>query len=354
MDQQNKPTTIYDIAEKLGLSASTISRAFDEKSRISNKTRQKVFKMADQLHYTRNTFASNLRKGSGATIGVVVPEINHYFFAGIIHGIEKELNKRDYNLLICQSSETLSKERRSIDLFRSGRVDGVIYAASAETTGSQHLNQILDLNIPFVQIDRVLSDLGTNCIVNDNRQGAYKATVHLIQQGYRKIAHLYGPLTLSVYRERKAGYEDALREYGMPICDNWIKEAITEETGKRVSGNILSFSDVPDAFFCAGDYSAFGVLVTAKQKAISVPEQLGIVGFANEPFTRMVSPQISSVEQFSENIGSESARIIMEEIDSKVKSRNRSRVMSYGTELVIRESSKRQATDQNEELASSL
>ena len=335
-----KSSTIYDIAERLGFSASTVSRALANNPRISLKTRKLVAKEASKLGYNRNKYASNLRRGKGETIGVIVPRINRSFFASVIHGIEEELYKKNYNLIICQSKELLSREQQCVRLLIDSSVDGIIYSASAETTSFNHVFSILNARIPLVQFDRVLKELSTNSVINDNDNGAYKATKHLIEQGYKKIAHLHGPLNLSVYQERKSGYEMAMNEAALEVKKDWVLPAITEVAGREAGEKLLSIKDRPDAIFCASDFSALGALKEAKDKGVCVPKDLGVVGFANEPFCEMVHPGLTSVEQFSESIGRESAKMVLDQIHHK-NSEQPVQVRSCSVELKVRESSLR-------------
>ncbi|WP_258103301.1 LacI family DNA-binding transcriptional regulator [Marinoscillum sp. MHG1-6] len=337
---KNKQTTINDLARELGVTPSTISRALNDHSRISDATKKKVRELAKKMNYRPNIIASSLRRGRGSTIGVIVPQINRYFFANVIHSIEEVLNKKGYNLLICQSNETLEREKLNVKTLLDSRVDGIIMSLSSQTNDYHHLQQILDANTPLVQFDRVAMDVETSYVVNDNYDMAYEAVKHLIDQGYTKIAHLAGPTTLSIFSERMKAYRDALKNHGLDFNPLYMQEAIIEATGTKAAKELLTMDDRPDAFFCSGDYSALGVMNVALDMGLNVPKDLGIVGFANEPFTTMVRPQISSVDQHSSDLGTQAAKLMVDHVESEEEI-IKTETHRFRGELIIRESSLR-------------
>ncbi len=313
LQPMRKKVTIHDIAKKLGVTASTVSRALNNHPRISESTRKKVLKAAHKLNYTPNVLASNLRKGKANTLGLCIPRVNRHFFANIINGVEKVTNKMGYNVVICQSNERAKTEVQNIHTLLNNRVDGIIISHAVETTSFEHLQEVIDSGIPLIQFDRVNSALKTFCIVNDNEQGAYKTALHLLNKGYRKIAYFGGPTHINVYRERKQGFFKALKEFNItPNPEMVFENVITRLTGEEVAKKLLNSADRPDAIFAASDYSALGAYLVCKEMGISIPQEMGITGSANEPFTELIDPSLTSLEQHGISMGEKIAELMIE------------------------------------------
>ena len=193
--------------------------------------------------------------------------------------------------------------------------------------------------IPFVQFDRVISNIGCS-VINDNFQGAYSAVKHLIEKGYQKVAHLHGPLTLKIYQDRKIGFQKALSECEKEASSKWICYAKNADDAQAKAAAMLSGSNPPDAFFCSGDNLAVGALKAARNLSLSIPDHVGIVGFSNEPFTEFVTPKISSVDQYSAELGFQSAQMLLELIEREsIKSNLPVIKKKLVPELIVRESS---------------
>ena len=313
-----KKITIHDIARELGLNAGTVSRALNNHPAISKETKNLVLAKAKELNYSINPIASTLRTGKSNTIGLIIPRINRYFFADIISGIESITSPAGYNLIICQSNESSTKEIENINTLVASRVDGIIISLSYKTITSDHLKNISDNQIPFVLFDRIIESVNTNCVVNDNLQGAYEAVKHLIDQGYKKIAHLGGNFNSSIFKNRFNGYKKALKEAGLPVNKRWIfKDAMIRDSGYEIAMKLLKEKDFPDAFFCGSDLAAHGVLLALTEKGIKVPDEVGIVGFANEPFTKYVQPSLSTLNQFGTDIGKSAASVLLDDINRR-------------------------------------
>lgn len=303
--KRQKRTTIYDIAQKLNLAASSVSRALSDSNKINAETKALVLKTAAEMNYQQNAMASNLRKGSNPTIGVVVPRINQYFFSNVIAGLEEITFKKGYSLVICQSNELHAREVEGVNALVNQNVNCIVISIAAEKGSFDHLQQVLDRNIQLIQFDRVIAELETFKVLNDNRQGAYEAVVHLIEQGYRRIALLEGPQELHIFRDRKEGYIAALKDHGFPILSELMyANAWTKELGAEATTRLLDMPNPPDAIFAStSDFAALGVLEVASNKGIRIPEDLGICGYSNEPFTEITSPSITTIDQFSVEMG---------------------------------------------------
>ncbi|WP_321290367.1 LacI family DNA-binding transcriptional regulator [uncultured Sunxiuqinia sp.] len=331
--------TIHDIAKELNISASTVSRALNDNPRISKATKAKIKSLALKLGYQPNTIASNLRNQRTNTIGIVVPLINRHFFSTFISGVEDVAFDAGYNVIISQSKDQLEKEKQIIHSLFSNRVDGLITSLSMQTNEFDHFQLFTNKNIPLVFFDRIAPQLETNKIVVDDFACGFKATQHLIDQGYKRIAHLAGPTVLNTYHERMEGYKDALKKNSLPAADELIIfNKLTRIDGQEAIKKLLALKNPPDAVFCGNDTSALSMIVYLKSIGIRVPEDFGIVGFSNEPFSEVVTPSISTLKQPAYEMGQKAARLILNEIENKQTPRSY-QTITMPTELIVRESS---------------
>jgi LacI family transcriptional regulator len=341
---KKKRITIYDIAQRLDVTASTVSRALSNNGYVNEATKQLVLKTAAELNYKRNTLASNLRMGKTKTIGVVVPRINQNFFSNVIAGIEAVTYQKGYNLIICQSDELHEKEVKCINTLINQHVDCIVISVSADSYNYDHLQNVIDQGIQLIQFDRVAEELETLKVINDNEEASFKAVCHLIEQGYKKIALLEGPQNLNIFRQRKRGYLKALKKFKIPVNNAFVIEnAWTKELGAGATKKLLSLPDAPDAIFAStSDFSALGVLEVANDLHIKVPSQLGICGYSNEPFTEITSPSITTIDQFSVDMGKAVANLYFDELENKDPSAV-PKVISINPELIVRTSTSRKS-----------
>ncbi len=330
-----KRITIKDIAQKLNITASTVSRALAGNTRISSETRTRVVETAALMGYEPNVIASSLRKGKSDTIGMVVPEINRSYYSNVISGVEEILNPAGFNLIVSQTHDSFENEKRSVQALLRNRVGGVIISLSAQTIEFDHLKDIGKQGVPLIQFDRVCDDVEGTKIVNDNFMGAYLSVNHLIKSGYRKIAHFSGSLSLNVYLERLKGYQRALEDAGIEYDENLLFESsIIRETGRK---NVAIAIDKygADALFSSSDYSALSAIYKLKELNIKVPEDFGVVGFSNEPFAELMHPTLTSVEQNPHEMGNRIAQSVIKAIGGEVDSEN----VNIPVRLIVRESS---------------
>jgi len=341
--RNKKRTTIYDIAEKLNIAASSVSRALNNSNHVNEATKKLVLKTADELNYKRNTLASNLRKGQSKTIGVVVPFINQNFFSNVIAGIEEASYQKGYNLIICQSNELMSKEIKCIHTLINQHVDCIVISVSVDSTDYKHLQNVIDNGIQLIQFDRVADELETLKVINDNEQASCEAVSHIIEQGYKRIALLEGPQNLQIFRQRKVGYLAALKKYGMPVIDELIIEnAWTKELGAKATRKLLNLANPPDAIFAStSDFSALGVLEVASAMGIKVPSELGICGYSNEAFTEITSPSITTIDQFSVYMGKTVANLYFQEMDNRDETEVIPKIISIKPKLIVRSSTRK-------------
>lgn len=335
-----KKVTIHDIARMLNLTASTVSRALNDHPKISETTKALVRQKAAAVGYKPNPIASSLRTGRGKTLGMVVPRINRDFISNVIAGAERVCRSEGYSLVICQSEEEFEREQEAIRTLVQSRVSGIMISISAQTNTGVHLEAILKEGIPLVQFDRIRPELPTHCVVNDNYKAAFEATIHLIEQGCKHIVHLAGPGFINIYQERRQGFMDAIAQH-QGITHAVIEPAITREKGLEVAGRLFeSIKNRPDGILAASDYSALGVMLAAQQAGIDIPQQLSIAGFANEPFTALISPSMTSIDQRADEMGEKAARLLIDTIEHPQRVRQPEKIV-LSPRLLIRESSNR-------------
>lgn len=336
---KNTEPTIHDIARELKISASTVSRALNDNPRISLKTKEKIKAVADKLGYRPNTLASNLRNKKSNTIGIVVPLINRHFFSSVISGVEDIAFKAGYNVVISQSNDLAAKEISIVQSMFSNRVDGLIISIAMQSINFDHLKLFKKKHIPLVFFDRAVPEIETDKIVVDDFAGAFKVTQHLIDQGYKRIAHLAGPQNLTTYLDRKNGYTEALRANEITFDESLINvSTLTSEDGVPAIEKLMSLPNPPDAVFCGNDTTALSIMMYLRDKGIRIPEDVGIVGFSNEPFSKVVSPSISTIIQPGFAMGQKAAELIISKIENKDRN---FQTITLPTELVVRESSNR-------------
>lgn len=349
-NKKNKRVTIYDIAQAIGIAPSSVSKALNNQPSISNKIKALVKSKALELNYKHNSNAANLRRGSSQTIGVVVPKINTAFFSDAIAGMEEACFENKHNLIICQSDESYQKEMQAVETLIRQNVDCILISLSVETKSTKHLEDISGHHVSLIQFDRVDHNIRSHSIVNDNKNAAYKAVMHLIDMGYKRIALLGGPDHLTVYHDRKEGYLKAIKEADLSIPYNYIVEiALTTEMGMQVATELLESKEPPDAFFTISDHSALGILRATASKGLKVPEQVGIVGFANETFTELISPSLSSIDQKSRKLGKEAANLYFNYV-LKQEAAGKFKKQVIESSLIIRDSSLKNNTKRKKKM----
>ncbi|MCK9640498.1 MAG: LacI family transcriptional regulator [Prolixibacteraceae bacterium] len=338
MHKKTDPT-IHDIARELNISASTVSRALQNNPRISFKTREKIIALANSVGYRPNTLASNLRNKRSNTIGIVVPLINRYFFSAVISGVEEVAFKAGYTVVISQSNDLANKEISIVHSMLANRVDGLIISIAMQPTNYEHLKTFRKKNVPLVFFDRTVAEIDTNKIVVDDFMGGFRVTQHLIDQGYKRIGHMSGPQNLQTYIDRKKGYFEALLKNGISYDESLVvTNSLTSEDGKDAVQQLMNLPVPPDAIFCGNDTTALSSMIYLRDRGIRIPEDFGIVGFSNEPFSKVVSPSISTIAQPGFLMGQKAAELILQQIEHKDRS---FKTIVLPTELVVRESSNR-------------
>lgn len=313
---KNSSVTIADIAKKLSVDRATVSRALNGDSRISAATRRRVSKLAAQLNYKRNNLASALRSGKSKSIGVMIPSAEINFFGSVVHGIESVATANGYNVLLYQSNESPVFEKKGLEAFFNARVDGVLVSIAKNTKDYTHFEELRKQEIPLVFFDRSVNKLNTSAVVVNDLQGGYEATSHLIQQGFKRIAHIAGPQHLEIFSSRLKGYKQALKENNIQFDPSLIyKGDVSIESGRKGIEYFFSLKKKPDALFAVEDFTALGALKELKARKINVPKEFGVIGFANEGFGEHISPSLSSFDQQTVLMGKKASELLLEIIE---------------------------------------
>ncbi len=332
---------LKDIALELGLSTSTVSRALSDHPHVSQKTKELVRKAVEKSGYQLNAMASSLRKSKSNIIGLIVPRISMYFQSAVITAIQNELHKCDYNLMIFQSNESPALERQLVSVLHALRVEGLIVSSTLYTEDFSPFDVFAKADVPLVFYDRVPKGYSAHKIQGDDYQGGYKSTIHLLEQGCRRIAHISGPLSCSLYSERYAGYQDALKKYLVPLDESLVFfQELSRENALKTSETLFAQQPYPDAVFTGNDTTAIAVMEYANKMGISIPSDLKLTGYSNDPRTQIIQPPITSVEQFPYEMGEQAAKLIMDLIRHKVKPGRSFISLTTPVEVITRESSK--------------
>ena len=306
--------TIKDIARILGISPSTVSRALKDHPDINVDTKKAVNELAGKLKYQPNAVALSLKNSRSYTIGIIIPEIVHYFFSSVISGIEDVASQKGFTVIICQSNESFEREVANARTLLSHRVDGLLVSISKQTQTFDHLINLQESGIPLVFFDRIAPDINADQVVIDDLEASYKATRHLIETGRKRIAHFAGPQNLVIGRDRLQGYMNALTEAGIPIDNRLIIEADTFEKARNAVVKMLDEGNIPDGIFAVNDMTAIGAMQTIQKRGYKIPGEIAIVGFSDGYLSGITDPHLSSVDQHGYEMGTTAAEMLFHRI----------------------------------------
>ena len=329
-------TTITDIAKKLGISESTVSRALSDHPDIKQETKELVRKVAKEMHYIPNPIARSLKNNRTTTIGVIVPEIKHDFFSSAISGIEEVAYHAGYTIIVCQSNESYDREIINTNALIRHRVAGLIVSISQTTVNSEHFQDVLRRKIPLVFFDRVCEDIVASKVIIDDHKSALNAVKYLIHKGYKKIVHFAGPKELIISNKRMKGYIEAIQEAQVSLEEHSIYHGgLHEQDGYRSMDSLLKMNIIPDAIFAVNDPVAIGALQRIKEAGMKVPDNIALVGFSNNIIATLVDPPLTTVSQPSFEMGKKSAELLLQMIEDE---EYKPQTIVLDTELVERHS----------------
>jgi LacI family transcriptional regulator len=337
-----EPVTIKDIAKALGLSNSTVSRALRDSYEISVETKKTVLEYAGKMNYRPNPIALSLKERRTRSIGIIVSEIANSFFSQAINGIESIARERGYNVIITQTQESAEREIDNIQHLASRSVDGILISLSSKSTDLSYLTSVHEKGMPIVFFDRVADEIKTHKVITNNYQGAYDATAHLLNSGFKHIAFLGNAAHLSIIKERMAGYMDAHRDLNVPVNEAMTKYCahggMIYEEAEEALKSLLKARKKPDAILACADKLTTNCLRFFHKSKIRVPEDIALVGFSNLDLTELLKPSLTVIRQPAFEIGQQSIELLLQLIESKRPVRTFEH-RSLPAELFIRESS---------------
>lgn len=327
-----------DIAEALGVSVATVSRALKDSPRISAEKRNIIKRYAREHNFFPNFIAESLRKSRiqpMKIIGVIIPQFNHYYFSSVLSGIEEAASARGYRILVAQSNESYEREVSICQSFFENKVCGIIVSQAKDTTVYEHFQKLLDQGVPLVFYDRICTGVDCSRVVVDDYNGAFNAVTHLINTGCRRIAFYGATMKMEISKNRYNGYRDALLKAGLKIDENFIRECDNRKDAELITPELLSHEVVPDAFFAINDDTAIGILYSAKRMGYRIPEDISICGFTNGERAIACDPMLTTVEQRGFKVGSEAVEVLINQVEGIIP-RDKVEKRVVKTRLVLR------------------
>lgn len=314
-----KEVTLKQIAENLGISVTTVSKALKNYPDVSKKTKALVKEEAKKLHYKPNVFAVNLRTKESKTVGLIIPEVVHHFFSSVINGIIEEAERKGYLVIILQSNESYQLEKKQVDLLISKRVDGIMISLANDTVDISHLLEIKEHEIPLVMFDKISKLVPCSKIIINDRQAAYDATKFLIDSGCKKIAHFRGALLPQNSIDRFLGYKKALEDHGLTYDSSLIYmcERVDYEDGRKAALQLMKDNKEVDGIFAVTDMAAVGAMTVFKEHGIKVPEDISVMGFSNWFLSQAITPSLSTIDQPGYEMGRKTFKLLRKEMKAK-------------------------------------
>ena len=312
--------TLKELSKILGVSISTISKALNDSPEISHDTKIKVKELAALHNYQPNVLARNLKSGTTKTIAVVLPTVKNNFFTEVLLGIETEIVKTDYNIIISITNESFEKEAQSINNLSNGIVDGFILSTSEETQVKQnfnHLTAAIDNNKPIVMFDRVIKTIESDKVLEDNREAVYKATNYLLKSGKKHIAIASTINNITVGKSRTAGYKKALEEFGITLNENDIITGSQDSIKSEVDHYLKT--NKPDAFIGLDEDATLSALKSVKQKNYNIPQEVAVVGYANQNIAPHLTPELTTIDQNGIEIGRTIVKLLIDRLKNPTK-----------------------------------
>ncbi|MFZ4457039.1 MAG: LacI family DNA-binding transcriptional regulator [Bacteroidales bacterium] len=333
-----KYATLKDIANALKISTATVSRALANRWDVNPDTKKMVQEEAERQNYKPNPIALRLQNKRSKTIGLIVPEFRSSFFSNIIAGIQQALDEAGFQLLITQSNESSENEEKNLKLLENNMVEGILISLVKEGVNNAYYQNLIDSGIPLVFFNRVCTKIEAPKVIIDDYKMAFFATEHLIYNKFKKIIHFSGPDELSVSRERKRGFLDALKKHKLTIDNSTIIQAgIFSDKGYEVMQTLINTNNLPDAIFCFNDPTALGALKAIKEVGIRCPEDVALVGFSETEIAQLVEPPLTSIQQPTFEMGETAAKLLLEQITMAAPPVPRT--VSLSAKLNIRKSS---------------
>lgn len=328
-----KYITLKMVAERAGVSVNTVSRAINNKSDINEETKKRVLKVAQELGYVQNATAVALRTKKTRTLGVVIADNRNPFYAEVLNGIEEAAREKNYHIILANTQRDYQKEEEAINLLLAKRVDGLLITPVQDR--NDDIKNLIEANIPFVIVGRDFKNIEVDAVYNDEVKGGFLATKYLIKKGHKRIALINGFLHKSPARGRLEGYKKALKEYGIPFDDSLVSVGdIDVKDGYERTKQLLEKNLDFTAIFAYNDMMAFGAMRAIKEKGLRIPEDIGLVGYDDIPFSSLISPSLTTIRLKKQELGVESLKLLLSRINV---SRKKTKKIMLDVELKIRE-----------------
>ena len=315
------PITMKDIARAMGVSVATVSRALKNSPRISAERREAIKAYAREHNFFPNLLAESLRHSRvhpTRIIGVIVPQINHFYFSSILSGIENEAKDHGYQLMVAQSMESYEREVEICRLFFENKVCGIIVSQAKDTVQYDHFQRLIDYGVPLVFFDRICTGIDSSRVVVDDYMGAYNAVSYLVSTGCKRVAFYGASMHLEISKNRYNGYRDALLKNGLTVDDRFTRFCDNRADAELITPDILRMEEHPDAFFAVNDDTAIGILYTAKRMGFRVPADISICGFTNGERAAACDPMLTTVEQRGAKVGQEAADVLIKQVEGTI------------------------------------
>lgn len=329
-------TTIREVAERAGVSLTTVSHVINNSRYVSEGTRERVLEAMKATNYRPNAVARSLRSGKTQTLGLILPDSSNPFFAEVGLEVEKVAFAEGYSLILCNTDRDIAKEEFYVKLLSNKQVDGIIFVSTGIPTNS--LNFLLGEHTPVVIVDRDLSDFEADAVLTDHHMGGCQATQHLLALGHWRIGCISGPLDGTPSADRVNGYRKALEESGIPVDPELVlKGDYHPRSGYEAASHLLKLDEPPTAIFACNDLMAMGVIRAVIEAGLSVPNDVSVVGFDNIDLTNYTTPPLTTVAQPIAEIAKQSTMLLLKRIADPKRSVERPKL---STELIVRQSSK--------------
>ncbi|GAA3726049.1 MULTISPECIES: LacI family DNA-binding transcriptional regulator [Flavobacterium] len=338
--------TLKQIAKELDVSISTVSKSLRNSLEIGEETRLKVQAFAKFYNYKPNNIALSLKNRKTKSIGIIIPEIVHYFFSTVINGVEQVANEHGYSVVICVSDDSFDKEVLNMEMLANGSIDGFIMSLSKETQFKgdfHHITEVINQGMPVVMFDRVTNDILCDKVIIDDKSAAYEAVQSLIDNGRKKIALVTTVDYVSVGKLRTDGYEKALLDNGLPFNEDLIIKIEDVETCEITISQLLH-ERAFDAVFAVNELFAVTIIKTANKMGLKVPEDLAVIAFTDGIISKYSTPTITTVSQSGEKMGNKAAKMLIERLEAE-EDDDEEHTENYTTEVIETHLIKRESTD---------
>lgn len=317
---KQRRTSLKDLADKLGVSIATVSRALRNSHEVGEEMTQKVKQLAKELNYRPNPFAQSLRKEAPRVIGVIVPNLVTHYYAAVLDGIEDYASKLGYSVISSNSHEDHEREAQALDNFLNMHVEGIIACLAQDTTDYSHFEQLHEMGVPLVFFARCCLEDMFSQVVGNGDVAAQEATQHMIETGSRRVAFIGGPNHLDMVRRRKHGYLEALRENRIPIDrDLVVCDKIDFDVARNATLRLLEGENPPDAILAFNDIITYAAFDAIKSKGLRIPEDVAIIGFTDGDTAAFVTPRLSAIMDQAHVQGTKACQLLMKSINGDEK-----------------------------------